>query len=368
MVYLVLQTVLIVSGITGLLAFLLVIAEYFFANYGECEIDINKGKKNLKVTGGSSLLSTLDENKIYLASACGGRGSCGFCKCKVTAGGGPILPTEKPFLNESELQNNIRLSCQVKIKEDIQIQIPESIFNIRKFKATVQKVEDLTYDIKQLTLKLIEPDSINFKAGQYIQLEAPRYKKSKQPVSRAYSISSSPSHTDYIQVIIRRVPDGICTTYVFDFLKEGEMINFTGPFGDFFIRDTEADMLFVAGGSGKAPIKSMVEFLDEQASQRRMVYMFGARTTKDLYYTELFNDYEEKLKDFTYVPVLSQPEENSGWKGKTGYIPPYFKEFLRDPKNTEAYLCGSPGMIAAVTKSLIENGVPNEKIYYDSFS
>jgi Na+-transporting NADH:ubiquinone oxidoreductase subunit F len=368
MFQLVLQNVLIATGITGLLAFLLVVAEFFFANYGECEIDINKGKKKLKVKGGSSLLSVLDENKIYLASACGGRGSCGFCKCVVHSGAGPLLPTEKPFLTTEDLQSNVRLSCQVKVKEDIEIQIPEHIFNIKKFQAVVHKIKDLTYDIKELTLKLVEPNTISFKAGQYVQLEAPRYAKSKQAVNRAYSISSSPLHEDYIELIIRRVPDGICTTYVFDYLKEGDSINFTGPFGDFFIRETKADILFVAGGSGKAPIKSMTEYLKKVGTERRMVYMFGARTAKDLYYTELFQDFEKEFPDFSYVPVLSQPEEHSNWQGKTGYIPPYFKEYIKDSKNTEAYLCGSPGMIAAVTKGLIENGVDKDKIYYDSFS
>ena len=363
----IINTVLIVSGISGVLALLLVIAEHFFANYGECEIDINNGKKKLQVKGGSSLLSTLNENKIYIASACGGRGSCGFCKCKVSDGGGPLLPTEKPFLDAKEIKDNYRLACQVKIKENIKIEIPESIFNIKKFKGKVGKITDLTYDIKELTIKLIEPDRIDFKAGQYVQLEAPRYEKTKQAVTRAYSISCNPDLEGYVQLIIRRVPKGICTTYVFDYLKKGDDINLTGPFGDFYIQGTDADMIFIAGGSGKAPIKSMVEYLLAHGTNRRMVYFFGARTPQDLYYTELFKEYEKKLPDFSYVPILSRPEKNSDWTGKTGYIPIYFKEYITNPKNTEAYLCGSPGMIAAVVKGLKEYGVPEDKIYYDSF-
>jgi Na+-transporting NADH:ubiquinone oxidoreductase subunit F len=360
------NTVIIVSVISGFLAFLLVLAEMFFANYGECKIEIN-GKKELVVEGGSSLLSSLNENKIFLASACGGRGSCGFCKCTVKSGGGPLLPTEKPFLNPQEIEAGVRLSCQVKVKEDLQIEIPEEIFNVKKFKAKVSQIKDLTYDIKELTLKLVEPSEIDFKAGQYVQLEAPPYEKSKLSVTRAYSISSSPLHKDYIQLIIRRVPDGICTTYVFDYLQKGDNINFTGPFGDFLIQDTQADMLFVAGGSGKAPIKSMLEYLQKQGSERRMVYMFGARTKEDLYLTEDFRDLEDQLSDFQYVPVLSRPKEDTDWQGKTGYIPPYFPEYIKDSENTEAYLCGSPGMIAAVKKGLLENGVSEDKIYYDSF-
>ncbi|MCD4818173.1 MAG: 2Fe-2S iron-sulfur cluster binding domain-containing protein [Candidatus Cloacimonetes bacterium] len=367
MFFSILNTVLIVSGISGFLALLLVVAEHFFANYGECEIDINKGKKIIKVKGGSSLLSTLNENKIYLASACGGRGSCGFCKCTVNSGAGPLLPTEKPFLSNVEIKENVRLSCQVKIKEDIKIEIEESIFNIRKFKGKVEKIVDLTYDIKELTIKLIEPNDVSFKAGQYVQLEAPKYEKSKQPISRAYSISCTPEMKGYIQLIIRRVPEGICTTYVFDYLKENDVINLTGPFGDFLIQETDADMIFIAGGSGKAPIKSMVEFLTAKNCERRMVYMFGARTQKDLYFTEMFENFENKLANFKYVPVLSQPEKDSDWQGRTGYIPKYFDEFIINPKNTEAYLCGSPGMLSAVVKVLKQKGVPEDKIYFDSF-
>jgi Na+-transporting NADH:ubiquinone oxidoreductase subunit F len=270
-------------------------------------------------------------------------------------------------LNSQEINKGVRLACQIKVKEDLQIEIPEEIFNIRKFKAEVSQIRNFTYDIKELTLKLIEPNEIDFKAGQYVQLEAPPYEKSKHSVTRAYSIASSPLHKDYIQLIIRRVPDGICTTYIFDYLQQGDNINFTGPFGDFIIRDTQSDMLFVAGGSGKAPIKSMLEYLQNQGSKRRMIYMFGARTKDDLYLTEEFRELEEKLADFTYVPVLSKPKEGTDWQGKTGYIPPYFPEYIKDPQNTEAYLCGSPGMIAAVKKGLLENGVSEDNIYYDSF-
>ncbi|MCF7918765.1 MAG: 2Fe-2S iron-sulfur cluster binding domain-containing protein [Candidatus Cloacimonetes bacterium] len=366
MLILILQTTGLTALIAGLLSLILVIAERYLADYGECKIDIN-GKRKEVVKGGSSLLATLNEKKIYLASACGGRGSCGFCKCLVLDGGGPLLPTEKPFLTTDEISQNIRLACQVKIKQDIKIQIPEAIFNIRKYKAVVEKIVDFTYDIKELTFRLLEPATIDFKAGQYVQLHTRSYEKIKNPVSRAYSISSNPSQSNLLQLIIRRVPEGICTTWVHDYLKEGEEIEFTGPFGDFYIRETEADMLFIAGGSGKAPIKSMLEWLAENKSQRRMVYFFGARAVQDLYLTEYFHDFEKKLADFNYVPVLSQPLENDKWEGRTGYITQYLTEFVRDCANTEAYLCGSPAMINAMVKGLKECGIKDEKIYYDSF-
>lgn len=364
---LILMNVLIATGISTFLAILLVIAEMWFANYGDCEIEIN-GKKKLTVKGGGSLLGALADNKIFVPSACGGRGSCGFCKCNVESGGGPLLPTEKPFLTAKEINDNTRLSCQVKVKEDVKIQIPEEIFNIQKFNAIVEKIEDYTYDIKGVTFKLVEPNEINFKAGQYVQLQTKKYGKVKQIVSRAYSISSSPDIKDKLQLIIRRVPDGVCTTYVHDHLKEGDEVTFTGPYGDFYIRDTDAEIIYIAGGSGKAPIKSMLEYFEKHPSDRKMVYFFGARTTKDLYLSERFNELENKLADFTYVPVLSQCDEIQDWDGRKGYIPEHFDDFLKNPQNSEAYLCGSPGMIAAVEKGLIKAGVPKENIYYDSFA
>ncbi|HPM02897.1 MAG TPA: 2Fe-2S iron-sulfur cluster binding domain-containing protein [Candidatus Cloacimonadota bacterium] len=362
----ILYNILTATVISGLLALILVIAEYLFANYGDCKISVNN-KKELVVKGGGNLLNALAENKIFIPSACGGRGSCGFCKVRVLAGGGPVLPTEKPYLSAKEISDNVRLSCQVKIRQDLQINIPEELFNIKKFKARVKEIIDYTYDVKGVTFELIEPNIVEFKAGQYMQLESPKYEKSKQSVSRAYSISSIPDMKNAVQLIIRRVPDGICTTWVHDYMKVGDIVNLTGPFGDFFIRDTDADIIFVAGGSGKAPIKSMVEFAEKYENPRKMTYFFGARTLKDLYLTEDFREHEKKMKDFTYVPVLSAPDPDDQWEGKTGYIPPYFAEYIREPKNTEAYLCGSPGMISAVEKELVKLGVPKDKVYYDSF-
>ncbi|MFO7896626.1 MAG: FAD-binding oxidoreductase [Candidatus Cloacimonadales bacterium] len=367
MLLIILNQVLIVTGIAAFLALMLVIADYFFANYGEVKIIINK-KKELVVEGGDSLLSTLNANKIFLPSACGGRGSCGFCKCTVHSGGGPILPTEKPFLSAEELENNVRLSCQVKVKEEIAIQIPDDIFNIKKFRAKVAKIDEMTHDIKEVTFQLLEPEQIDFKAGQYVQLQSPRYGKIRQTVSRAYSISSSPEQQNSIQLIIRRVPEGICTTWVHDFMQVGDEVNFTGPFGDFFIRDTEKDMIFVAGGSGKAPIKSMLDYLNLEKSQRRMGYFFGARNLQELYLTEKFETLEKELPDFTYYPILSDPNPDDNWQGKTGYVMKYFDEFIKDPAKTEAYLCGSPGMIGAVVKDLTKRGFSEDNIFYDSFA
>ncbi len=361
------QDIGLMSAIGVILAFIMVLAQRWLSNYGEVTININ-GKRDLKVIGGESLLSSLSEKQIFIPSACGGRGTCGACKCKVFEGGGPILPTERPQLTKEEMASDVRLSCQVKVKSDIKIEIPEEIFNIRRFHSVIEEIIDYTYDIKGITFKLDEGQNIDFKAGQYVQLETQPYGKVKQKAIRAYSISSKPETQGRIQLIIRLVPEGICTTWVHTALHVGDKVDFTGPYGDFYLRDTEADILFVAGGSGSAPIKSMLEHLKEVGTNRKMTYFFGARTTKDLYLEEEMRDFEKHFEDFKYVPVLSHATEEENWQGKTGFVMPYFKEAIRDPKNTEAYLCGSPGMIAAVTKSLVNDyGIDEGKIYYDSF-
>lgn len=362
----ILTDIAVAGGISTFLAILLVIAQRYLNDYGICKININS-KRDVPVTGGISLLGALTDKQIFLPSACGGRGSCGTCKCKILDGAGPLLPTEKPFLSPKELADNIRLSCQVKVKSDIKIEIPEAIFNIRRYKTRISEIVDYTYDIKGVTFELLDPDTIDFKAGQYVQLETQPYGKVKQKTVRAYSISSKPQDNKHLQLIIRLVPEGICTTWVHTQLKVGDEVFLTGPYGDFFIRNTDADIIYVAGGSGKAPIKSMLEDLQVKGCNRKMSYFFGARSLKDLYLTDEMNAFEQVFPDFKYIPVLSQPLPEDNWKGKTGFVMPYFKELIRDPKNTEAYLCGSPGMINAVQKALVELAVPKEKIYFDSF-
>ncbi|MBW6515056.1 MAG: 2Fe-2S iron-sulfur cluster binding domain-containing protein [Candidatus Cloacimonetes bacterium] len=364
MLSLIINNVVIFAGIGGFLALLLVIADYFLANYGDCQIDIN-GKKKLTVKGGSSLLNSLAENNVFIPSACGGRGTCGLCKVKVKEGGGPLLPTERPYLDADELKNGVRLSCQVKVKEDIIISIPEALFSIRKFKGVVETIIDYTYDTKGLVIKLIEPAKIDFKAGQYIQLESKKYAKSKQVVSRAYSMANCPENNNVVELIIRRVPDGIMTTFVHDYLKKDDELYLTGPYGDFFIRDTDTDMIFVAGGSGMAPFKGIIEDLYKKESKQHIVYFFGARTTEDLFLVDEMKEYEKKMADFTFIPVISQPEKSPDWKGESGYIPPLLDKHIRDPKNTEGYLCGSPALIASTEKKMKELGIEN--VYYDSF-
>ncbi|MDC7218701.1 MAG: 2Fe-2S iron-sulfur cluster binding domain-containing protein [Spirochaetales bacterium] len=355
-----------ITAITVVLAVILVIADAFIADYGEVELTIND-KKKLTVKGGRPLLGTLMEEEIFIPSACGGRGSCGLCKLKVESGAGQYLPTELPWISKEEQAQNIRLSCQVKVKQDMSIRIPEELFSVRRFKARAEKITNLTHDIKELRLKLITPDSIDFKAGQFVQIQVPEYKLSDESVFRAYSVSSSPSEADCVELEIRLVPEGICTTWVHDYLKEGQEVTINGPYGDFFLRDTKRDIICIAGGSGNAPIKSIMMDMAEKGNARNLTYFYGARTRKDLVLPDEMTALAEKLPNGQYVPVLSEPSDEDNWEGETGFVTDAAARFLKSGDNTEAYLCGSPGMIDACVKVLTKAGIPEELIYYDKF-
>ena len=246
------------AAIAAVLALVMAIADATIANYGEVKISINDGSKELTVDGGRSLLSTLTSEGIFIPSACGGRGSCGLCKLAVKSGAGEYAPTELPWITEADRKANVRLSCQVKVKREMQIVVPEELFSIKEYQTTVASIRDLTYDIKEVTLKLKDSQALDFKAGHYVQFVVPAYELTPDPVYRAYSISSSPSRKDAVELEVRLVPNGICTTYVFQHLKVGDSVNINGPYGEFHLRDSDRDILFVAGGSGMAPIKSIL--------------------------------------------------------------------------------------------------------------
>lgn len=356
-----------VTALTVVLAVILVIADALIANYGECKITVN-GKKELNVQGGRSLLSTLMEEEIFIPSACGGRGSCGLCKIKVESGAGQYLPTELPWISAEEQAENVRLSCQLKVKNDMSIRIPEELFSVRQFQTRVESIKDLTHDIKEVRFKLIKPERIEYKAGQFVQILVPEYKLSDEQVFRAYSMSSVPSETDVVELEIRLVPEGICTTWVHQYLKEGDEVTINGPYGDFHLRDTERDIICIAGGSGNAPIKSILLDMAEKGNNRNVSYFYGARTRKDLVLPDEMAAISEKLPNYKYIPVLSEPAADDNWDGKTGFVTDAVAEALTNGENVEAYLCGSPGMIDACIKVLTSKGVPEELIYYDKFA
>lgn len=363
----ILYSVLIVSGIGAVLALILAVAEYFLANYGECTITINN-EKELKIEGGRNLLSTLSGEKIFVPSACGGRGTCGLCKLKIHEGGGVLLPTEEPFLEKDERESNVRLSCQVKVRNDMKIEIPEELFNIREFTATCSMIRDLTHDIKLFRFELIEPAEIKYTPGHYVQLRVPKYGKNKEEVSRAYSIASDPAQKNIIDVIIRLVPGGICTTWCFEYLKEGDKVEMTGPYGDFRLTDTDEKMIFIAGGSGMAPFVSMLHDMRNTGNTRRASYYFGANKVHELFFLDEMKQFEQELENFTFTPVVFKPDDGEQWDGEQGLVTEAVGRNEKDASTCEGYLCGSPGMIDASIKVLTEElGMDNNKIYYDKF-
>lgn len=354
-------------AITGLLTVIILVCEATIANYGQVRVTVN-GEKELVADGGRPLLGLLKDHGIFIPSACGGRGSCGLCKLKTVSGGGQPLPTELPWLSPREKADGIRLSCQFKVKADLSIQIPEELFKVRQYRTRVDSIRDLTHDIKEVVFRLPEGETIDLRAGQFVQVEVPPYELTDEPVYRAYSVSSSPSLKDRVELEIRLVPNGICTTYVHRYLKVGDEMTLNGPYGDFFLRESGRDIVFIAGGSGMAPIKAILHQMAETGCTRRARYFFGARTVKDLFLVDEMRAFERKLPDFRFVPALSAPETGVPWDGETGLITEVVDRQVASGDNLEAYLCGSPGMIDACIAVLKKKGVPTSLIYFDKFS
>jgi Na+-transporting NADH:ubiquinone oxidoreductase subunit F len=356
------------AGLCLALAALLVVAERYLVNYGPCKIDINSGAKELEVRGGDTLLASLMGEGIFIPSACGGRGTCEYCKVKVLDGAGPVGPTEAPLLTETDKKTGVRLSCQVKVRNDVKIEIPEQYFLVKQFRGRVERIRDLTHDIKELRIRLLEPDEIRFTAGQYVQLQTPAYGDNPEPVYRAYSISSVPTDNHAIELIIRLVPGGICTTWVFQHLGEGDEVLLNGPYGEFRMTDTGREMVWIAGGSGMAPFWSMVRKMKQDGRlDRKVTYFFGAVNRRDLFFTDEFRALEKEMPNLRYVPALSG-EGLDGWDGEKGLITEVVARHIGDGAEKEGYLCGSGGMINAAVKVLVAKGVPKDRIYYDSFT
>ncbi|MDC7247781.1 MAG: 2Fe-2S iron-sulfur cluster binding domain-containing protein [Sphaerochaetaceae bacterium] len=360
-------SVLVITAIAMVLAILMVIADATVGNYGEVHININQ-KKDLTVRGGQPLLKALNNEGVFIPSACGGRGSCGLCKVRVIEGGGAYLPTELPWISDEEKKENVRLSCQFKVKNDVSIMIPEELFSVRQFETKVESLVDLTHDIKQVRLKLIDPPTIDCKAGQFVQFQVPEYELTDEMVYRAYSMASIPSDNTHVELEIRQVPNGICTTYVHQHLKEGDTVSINGPYGDFFLRDTDRDMICIAGGSGMAPLKSIILDMAEKKSTRKVRYFFGARSKRDLFLLDEMKAIEKDMPSFKFIPALSEPLEEDNWDGEVGLITDVVGRLTENASESEAYLCGSPGMIDACIKVLKELGMPEERIYYDKFA
>ena len=355
------------SVLTAVLAGLLLVAERYLVDYGPCRINVNGGKRTLDVIGGRTLLLTLRDEGIFIPSACGGRGTCAYCKCGIVAGGGPVGPTEAPLLTEQEAASDVRISCQVKVRNDLQVAIPEDLLLVQQFRGVVRRIRDLTHDIKELSIELIEPETIDFVPGQYVQLEAPPHGPSREPVFRAYSISSPPAETRTIEMIIRLVPGGICTTWVFERLGEGDEVSFTGPYGDFRLSDADGEMVWIAGGSGMAPFWSLIRHMKAGGAARPCTYFFGAVRQRDLFYTDELKTLAEELPWFRYMPALSGEPDDGAWTGARGLITEVVDRHVPPNARSEAYLCGSPGMIDAAMKVLARKGLTEDRIFFDKF-
>lgn len=397
------------SSVILFLVSLLLLVEAKIVKKGACEIIINDDRsKSIPTAAGSTLLSALMENGIFIPSACGGGGTCGTCKCRVDKGGGGVLPTELAHLNRKEKKNHIRLACQLKVKEDLNIHIPEEIFNVKKYPATVISNDNVATFIKELVLKIDPKEGLEFNAGAYIQIDIPEYElsfselrvrvlerfrpawdrfnlwglrsKIEKPVFRAYSLASPPSEKNILRFTIRIAtpPPGIATaapgagsSYIFN-LKKGDQVTLSGPYGDFFVNDTEREMCFIGGGAGMAPLKSQIfHQLNTLNTSRIISFWYGARSKQELFFNDEFRALEDKFKNFSFNVALSQPQPEDNWNEMTGYIHQcLYENYLKthaDPTEVEYYLCGPPMMIDAAIEMLDSLGVEPEMIAFDKF-
>ncbi len=378
---------------------------------GNVKILIN-GEKDLEVEPGSSLLSTLSAEKIFLPSACGGGGTCGMCRCQVLEGAGDILPTETGFFTRKEQRENWRLGCQVKVREDLKIQIPEEIFGIKKWECEVVSNRNVATFIKEFVVKLPEGERLNFRSGGYVQIDVPKIEvdfgkdifveeeyredwdklriwdlkmKNPEPCFRAYSMANHPAEGDIVMLNVRiatppfdrkiggfmNVNPGVCSSYIYS-LKAGDKVTVSGPYGEFHVKDTNREMMFIGGGAGMAPMRSHIldQFLTKKTT-RKASFWYGGRSLRELFYVDDFRAIEKDFPNFKFNIALSEPQPEDNWTGYTGFIHQViFDNYLKnhpEPEEIEYYLCGPPMMNAAVQKMLDNLGVPKEMIAFDDF-
>jgi len=409
----IIATVIVFFAVITVLVMVLLGAKAKLAPSGPVKITIN-GEKEIEVESGSTLLTTLGNNKVFLPSACGGGGTCAMCKCQVHEGGGEILPTEKPYFSRKEIQDNWRLGCQVKVKNDMKIEVPEEIFGIKKWECEVVSNDNVATFIKEFVVKLPEGEILDFQSGGYIQIDVPpvvvdfktdlynipeQYKPdfdsfnvwdlkmvNDEPIFRAYSMANHPAEGNIVMLNIRiatppwdrakngwmDVNPGICSSYVWS-RKPGDKVTISGPYGEFFIKPTKKEMVYIGGGAGMAPLRSHIFHLfhTEKTTDRKVSYWYGGRSKRELFYTEDFRQIEKEFDNFSYNIALSEPLPEDNWDGYTGFIHNVVLEnYLKhhpEPEEIEYYLCGPPMMNAAVFKMLDELGVPPENIAFDDF-
>lgn len=398
-------------ALTLILVAVLLYAKKKLTPSGDAKLTIND-ETTLTVEPGSTLLTTLSENGIFLPSACGGGGSCGMCKCQVLEGGGEILPTEVNFFSRKQQQQKWRLGCQVKVKEDMKIHVPEEVLGVKKWECEVVSNNNVATFIKEFVVKLPEGENLNFRAGGYIQIDVPKYEvdfakdfdvaqeyredwdsmniwklkmKNTEETFRAYSMANHPAEGNIIMLNIRiatppwdraandfmNVPSGVCSSYIFS-RKPGDKVTISGPYGEFFMKETPNEKMFIGGGAGMAPMRSHIfDLMLTKKWDKPATFWYGARSLREMFYQDDFEKIQAENPNFKYTVALSEPKPEDNWTGSTGFIHQViFDEYLKDheaPEDIEYYLCGPPMMISAVVKMLDSLGVPPENIMFDDF-
>jgi Na+-transporting NADH:ubiquinone oxidoreductase subunit F len=389
------------------LVLILVAARAKLVQSGDVTILINGDPdKALKTAAGSTLLNTLAGNQIFIPSACGGQGTCGVCRVTVNEGGGSLLPTETGHVSRGDARDGIRLSCQVKVKQDMEIEIPAEIFDVKRWKCKVRSNHNVATFIKELVLELPEGESVPFRAGGYIQIECPPHTVNyrdfdieeeyhsdwnqfdvwrftstvTEKVDRAYSMANYPEERGIIMLNVRiaspppRLPDvppGLMSSYMFN-LKPGDDVTISGPFGEFFAKDSDNEMIFIGGGAGMAPMRSHIfDQFRRLQTNRKVTYWYGARSLREAFYIEDFDTIASENENFKWHLALSEPQEEDDWKGYTGFIHQVlFDNYLANhpsPEDCEYYICGPPMMNDAIIKMLSDLGVEPENILFDDF-
>jgi len=396
------------AGVILSLVGLLTVLEKKLIPQGEVQILINGDEeKSPKVSPGGTLLGALSGAKIFLPSACGGGGTCAMCRCQVMEGGGEILPTELTHISRSDAKENWRLACQVKVKQSMTVQVPEEVFSIQRFDCVVRSNENVATFIKELVLEIQGGKDLGHTAGGYIQIDIPEYHglsykefdvedeyrgdwdkfkvwenvaNNPEDCFRAYSMANHPAEGNIVMLNVRiasppprqpDVPPGIASSYIFN-MKPGDKVTVSGPYGEFFAKDTDREMVYIGGGAGMAPMRSHIfDLFHTKNTNRKVSFWYGARSLREMFYDDHFKGIEEKWPNFKYHVGLSDPQPEDNWEGYTGFIHQVlYDNYLKDhedPTEVEYYLCGPPMMIAAVNKMLDDLGVEKEMIAYDEF-
>ena len=384
---------------------LILVARAWLVSSGDVTIEIN-GERKITVPAGGKLLQTLAGQDIFLSSACGGGGSCAQCKCIVESGGGEMLATEEAHFTRRDAAEGWRLSCQTPVKQDMKIRVPEEVFGVKKWECTVESNHNVATFIKELTLRLPEGENVDFRAGGYVQLECPPHEvnyrdfdihedyhddwnrfdlwrfisKVDEPVIRAYSMANYPGEKGIVKFNIRvaspppkssDIPPGKMSSWVFN-LKPGDRVTVYGPFGEFFAKETDNEMVFIGGGAGMAPMRSHIfDQLKRLHSKRKISFWYGARSLREAFYVDEFDQLAKDNPNFTWHLALSDPLPEDNWTGLTGFIHNVlYENYLKDhpaPEDCEYYMCGPPMMNAAVIKMLTDLGVERDSIFLDDF-